>query len=141
MNNQNKEENQMDAKKIITVLVHAFVVWVLCAAAMGIGRATTTEQNAFIIHAIAAPLIAALVSMTYFKRFYYTSPLLTAVIFVLVPAALDFVIVALIILRSMDMFASQGSLLGTWLPLSLIFLSTYLTGLAITKRASQPVAS
>jgi len=49
--------------------------------------------------------------------------------------------VALLILRSMDMFASQGSLLGTWLPLTLIFLSTYLTGLAITKRASRPIPS
>jgi hypothetical protein len=131
----------MDTKKTFTILVHAFVVWVLCAAAMGIGRAITTEQNAFIIHATAAPIIAALVSMNYFKRFHYSGPLLTALIFVLVPAALDLVIVALLVLRSMDMFASQGSLLGTWLPLTLIFLSTYLTGLAITKRASRPISS
>jgi hypothetical protein len=131
----------MDTKKTFPVLAHAFVVWVLCAAAMGIGRAITTEQNAFIIHATAAPIIAALVAWNYFKRSHTTSPLVTAIIFVVVPAALDLLIVALLILRSMDMFLSPGSVIGTWIPLTLIFLSTYLTGLAITKRASRPVAS
>ena len=123
----------MNIKKTITVLVHAFIVWALCAAVMGIGRAVTTEQNAFIIHATAALIIAALVSMNYFKKYHYTSPLQTGLIFVVVPAALDFLIVALLILRNMDMFASPGSLLGTWIPLTLIFASTYLTGLAVNR--------
>jgi len=131
----------MDTKKTLTVLVHAFVVWVLCAAVMGFGRATTTVQNANIIHATAAPIIAALVARNYFKRFHYTSPLITAIIFVVVPAALDLVIVALLVLRSMDMFLSPGSFIGTWIPLTLIFLSTYLTGLAITQRAPRLVSS
>ena len=38
----------------------------------------------------------------------------------------DFLVVALLILHSLDMFAS---LLGTWIPFTLIFTSTYLTGL------------
>ena len=126
----------MDTKKMMPVLVHAFVVWVLCAAVMGIGRATTTVQNANIIHAVAAPIISALVALNYFKKFHYTSPIMTAIIFVIVPAGLDLLIVALLILRNMDMFLSPGSLLGTWIPLTLIFLSTFLTGLAITKRVS-----
>jgi hypothetical protein len=37
--------------------------------------------------------------------------------------AVDFFVVALIISRSFDMFAS---LLGTWIPFALIFSSTYL---------------
>lgn len=131
----------MDTKKMITVLAHAFIVWVLCAAAMGIGRAITTEQNAFIIHAIAAPIISALVALNYSKRFHYTSPLTTAIIFVVVPAGLDFLIVALLILRSMDMFLSPGSFIGTWIPLTLIFLSTYLTGLVVTKNQPRQMPS
>jgi hypothetical protein len=122
----------MKTKKTIIVLVHAFILWVLCAAVMGIGRAVTTEQNAFIIHAVAAPLVSALISLNYFKRFNYTSPLQTALIFVLVPAALDLLIVSLLVLRSLDMFTSPGSLLGTWIPLTLIFFASYLTGLSVT---------
>jgi hypothetical protein len=43
----------------------------------------------------------------------------------------DFFVVALLINRSLDMFAS---LLGTWIPFALIFTSTYLTGL-VAKRS------
>jgi hypothetical protein len=131
----------MNTKKTIIVLVHAFILWVLCAAVMGIGRAVTTEQNAFIIHVVAAPLVSALISLNYFKRFNYTSPLQTALIFVLVPAALDLLIVSLLVLRSLDMFTSPGSLLGTWIPLTLIFLASYLTGLAVHKQAADKRAA
>jgi len=124
----------MNSKKTIIVLIHAFIVWVLCAAVMGIGRAVTTQQNAFIIHAIAAPLVSALVSLNYFRKFNFTSPLQTALIFVLVPAILDLLIVSLLILRSLDMFTSPASLFGTWIPLTLIFLASFLTGLAVTHR-------
>jgi len=31
---------------------------------------------------------------------------------------------------------SPGNLLGTWIPLTLIFLASFLTSLAVTKRAS-----
>ena len=131
----------MNTKKTITVLVHAFIVWVLCSAVMGIGRAVTTEQITFIIHAIAAPIVGTLVSLNYFRKFNYTGPLPTAFIFVLVPAGLDLLIVALLILRNMDMFLSPGSVFGTWIPLALIFLSTWLTGLVITTRAPRPASS
>ena len=46
--------------------------------------------------------------------------------------ALDFFVVALIINRGLEMFAS---LLGTWIPFALIFTSTYLTGVAVEKMA------
>jgi hypothetical protein len=45
--------------------------------------------------------------------------------------AMDFGVVALMIQRSLDMFAS---ILGTWLPFALIFLSTLLTGLYETRK-------
>jgi len=115
----------MNVRKIITILVHAFVGWALCAATMGIGMSTTTLENALIIHAIAAPIFFMLVSLVYFKIYMYTTPLQTAIIFVGFVMLMDFFVVALLINRSLDMFAS---LLGTWLPFALIFASTYLTG-------------
>jgi hypothetical protein len=116
----------MKVRKIIIVLIHAFVGWALCAATMGIGMATTSIENALIIHAIGAPIIFIVLSLIYFKKFNYTSPLQTAIIFVSFVIVVDFFVVALLINRSLDMF---GSLLGTWIPFALIFTSTYLTGL------------
>lgn len=88
--------------------------------------ATTSLTKALIIHAVAVPIIFAFISSVYFKRFRYTSPLQTAIIFVSVVIVLDILIVALLIEKSFEMFRS---VLGTWLPFLLIFMSTYLTGL------------
>ena len=98
--------------KLVTIFVHAFVGWALCAATMGIGMATMSLQNALIIHAIGAPIFFTLVSLIYFKKFNYTTPLQTALIFVGFVIAADFFVVALLMNRSVEMFAS---LLGTWL--------------------------
>jgi hypothetical protein len=45
--------------------------------------------------------------------------------------AADFFVVALLINRSLEMFAS---LLGTWIPFALIFTSTYVTGLYTVRK-------
>lgn len=120
----------MNIKKVIVVLAHALVGWALCFATIGIGRMVTTMQNALIIHAIGAPIFFAIVSLIYFRKFNYTAPLQTALIFVAFAIVVDFFIVALLINRSLAMFTS---LLGTWSPFALIFASTYLTGLYIEK--------
>jgi hypothetical protein len=112
-------------KKTIIILAHAFVGWLLCAATMGIGMAVTSQQAALIIHAIGAPIYFAVVSSLYFSRFHFTSPLLTAVIFVAFVMIVDLCMVALLIIRSLAMFESA---LGTWIPFALIFTSTLLTG-------------
>ena len=59
----------MNTGKFITVLVHALFGWALCAATMGIGMATTSIENALIIHAIGAPIFFTIVSLIYFKKF------------------------------------------------------------------------
>ena len=119
----------MSAKRTAIVLAHAFVGWVLCAATMGIGMAVTTLQAALTIHAIAAPIFFTVVSCVYFTRFNYTRPLQTALIFVGFVMVVDFLIVALLINKSLAMFSS---LLGTWIPFALIFASTLATGLGVT---------
>ena len=90
------------------------------------GIATTSLQNTLIIHAIGAPVYFAVVSLIYFRKFNYTTPLSTATSFAGFVMTVDFLIVAMVIKRSLEMFAS---LLGTWIPFLLIFISTYVTGL------------
>lgn len=119
----------MTVKKMLTILAHAFVGWALCAAVMGIGMAVTTLNTTLIVHAIAAPVFFAGVSLVYFRKFNYTTPLQTALYFVGFVIAMDFFVVAMLINRSFEMFTS---FLGTWLPFALIFISTYLTGRFIT---------
>jgi hypothetical protein len=119
----------MTMKKILVILAHAFAGWALCAATMGIGMAVTTLNNALVIHAIAAPIFFSGISLIYFRRFNYTTPLQTASCFLAFVVAMDFFVVAMLINRSFDMFAS---FLGTWLPFALIFVSTYLTGRFVT---------
>jgi hypothetical protein len=55
--------------KLFIILAHAFVGWVLCAATMGIGMAVTSMQTTLILHAIAAPVFFACVSLVYFRKF------------------------------------------------------------------------
>lgn len=69
--------------------------------------------------------------MAYFKKFNYTNPLQTAIIFVSFVIFMDIFVIALLIEKSFVMFKS---ILGTWIPFILIILSTYLTGVYALKK-------
>lgn len=120
----------MNTKKVLIIIVHAFIGWALCGATIGIGRATTTMETTLIIHAIAAPIIFSIITTIYYKYFDYTLPLATAITFVAFVIVMDAGLVAPVFEKSYEMFKS---LLGTWIPFALIFASTYLTGILITK--------
>lgn len=124
----------MTTKKVITLLIHAFIGWAFCTAAMVIPMTLISVESALIIHAIAAPIIFTTISLVYFNKFNYTTPLQTALFFVAFIILVDFFVVALLINRSLEMFASP---LGTWIPFALIFASTYLTGLLVTSKTKQ----
>ncbi len=124
----------MNIKKIFIILVHAFIGWALCTASMVIGMATMSLESALIVHAIGAPIIFTTISLVYFNKFNYTRPLQTALIFVSFVIVVDFFVVALMINRSLEMFASP---LGTWIPFALIFTSTYVTGLLTVRSTKQ----
>ncbi|UCC54721.1 MAG: hypothetical protein JSV68_12265 [Anaerolineaceae bacterium] len=130
LENTERAPQRLSWKAIGIIGVHAFVGWMLCTASMAISMATTTVENALIIHAIGAPIFYTIISLIYFNRFNYTSPLRTAVIFVAFVILMDFFVVSLMVLGSFDMFFS---LLGTWIPFTLIFASTYLTGVYTLK--------
>ena len=125
--------NKSGAGKTITILVFAFIGWAICGAIMGIGRAITSLESTLVIHAIGAPVVFAGLSFIYFKKFHYTTSLQTALAFLAFVIFMVVFVVALLIEKSFAMFAS---LLGTWIPFALIFLSTYLTG-AYVERTHQ----
>jgi hypothetical protein len=117
-------------KKTIMLLAHAFVLWILCGATMAAGRAAFGLATALVVHVVAAPLWAVIVSCHYFRK-YPGAPLLgTAAVFLAVVVALDAGLVAPVFEKSYAMFRS---LIGTWIPFTLIFLATLLTGLAPRK--------
>ncbi len=115
----------MSIKKVLTIFIHAFIGWMICTALMGIGMGIFEEKVALVVHAAGAPVFFGLVSFVYFKKFSYTSPVVTAIIFTVFVIAVDFFVVALLFLKSLEMFTS---FIGTWLPFALIFCATLLVG-------------
>jgi len=109
----------------LTIGLHALIGWAICGAIIGVGRTYTTMENTLIIHAILVPIVFGFISFVYFKKFNYTTPLETAVIFLIFMVVMDAVIVAQYIAKSFRMFLNP---LGTWIPFLSIFLITYLVG-------------
>lgn len=110
---------------------HALALWVLCGATMGLGLRVASLDTALAVHAVAAPVFATLVSWLYFARFGAARPLVVASWFLAFIVAVDFLVVALLVNRSLDMFRS---LIGTWIPFALIFAATLATGAAVAAR-------
>ncbi|MHA2203565.1 MAG: hypothetical protein ACW991_07730 [Candidatus Hodarchaeales archaeon] len=117
--------NKILTKSTLIFLIHATIGWALCGATMKIGLAITTVENALIIHAIAAPIFFSVITLVYYKTFKYTTPLQTAFGFTLFVILMDFFIVAPLFEQSYEMFFS---ILGTWIPFVLMFVSTLMTG-------------
>ena len=122
---------KLNFKQVLIILVLGLLGWALCGAIMFVGMSLMTLETTLIVHAAGAPVIFSLLSIIYFRRFYFTTPLQTAIAFFLIVILLDFFVVALIINKSFEMFQSP---LGTWIPFALIFISTYLTGRIVDKR-------
>jgi len=107
--------------------------WMLCAVTMALAtRAASSLDAALAVHAVAAPIWFALVSLVYFRAFGYTRPLATAAAFLATTVVLDVVIVAVLLRAGFAMFASP---LGTWIPFAAIFAVTALTGAVVRRRA------
>lgn len=119
---------QLNRRWVIVILSLGLLGWALCGAIMFVGMEVTSLETTLIVHAIGAPVIFSVISWFYFTKLDYTSPIWTAAVFTVTVMFMDFFLVALVINRSLEMFQS---LLGTWIPFALIFLSTYLTGMVV----------
>ena len=124
-------------KRILIIAALGLLGWALCGAIMFAGMSLMPMRTTLIVHAIGAPVIFTLISLLYFKRFGFTTPLQTGIIFLLIVVFVDFFLVALVINKSLEMFQSP---LGTWIPFGLIFLSTYATGSMAEKRSSKNIS-
>jgi hypothetical protein len=122
--------NMRMIEKAGVLLVHAFVGWALCAIVMLVGQRLFPLNTALIIHLIAAPVFFWAISSFYHSKFRFTPPIATAFIFTGFVMAVDFFLVALVFMKSLEMFESA---IGTWIPFGLIFLSTWSAG-AVAKR-------
>ncbi len=91
---------------------------------------TEDIDSALITHAAAAPFVSAAFSFIYFKKFNYTSPLLTALVIMVTVILLDFFLTATIILQDYAMFYSP---IGTWIPFALIFVGAFLVGYYVNR--------
>ncbi len=121
----------MELKKKSIVLLFALIGWLICASLMGVGMRLFPMQVALIIHAVGGTIAFGILSFTYHKKFNYTRPLMTALVFIGFTVLVDFFLVALIVNKSLDMFKSP---LGTWIPFASIFVVTYLMGIWVNRR-------
>jgi demethylmenaquinone methyltransferase/2-methoxy-6-polyprenyl-1,4-benzoquinol methylase len=112
-------------REIAIAVGFGVVGWALCGAVVGIGTQVVSMNTTLIIHAAAVPVIFGSLSVLLFKKFGATNPLQTAIVFLSVVITLDFFVVSLLIEGNFDMFKS---VIGTWLPFALIFVTTYLCG-------------
>ena len=112
-------------RRSAVIFAHAVVGWACCGALIGVGRQFLSIRTTLIVHAAGAPLGFALISLFYYRRYAFTSPLQTAAVFLGVVVALDLFLVAPVFEKSYAMFSS---VLGSWIPFALIFAATYLTG-------------
>lgn len=119
----------MSAQKWAVTLASALLGWALCAAIMGLGTAVMPLTEALVIHALTVPIFFIFVSLIYFRRFAYTTPLETACVFTGVVILMD-LFVALVINHNLAMLARP---LATWVPLILIFSATHMTGLIVAE--------
>jgi len=119
----------MNSRNLIIIFLHALVGWAFYIATMVISVPP-------IVRTILAAIIFGIASLIYFMKFNYTSPLITAVIFVGFVMAADFFVVALLNIKNLGIYYS---LPRTWFRFALIFGSTYLTGF-LTTRSSKSIA-
>ena len=104
---------------------HAVVGWAICGGTIALGRQLLSMTSTLIVHAIVAPVVFALLSSHFFRRYPDTAPLRTSLTFVGIVIGLDGVVVAPIFEHSYAMFTSP---LGTWIPFASIWLVSFLVG-------------
>jgi hypothetical protein len=128
----------MNIGKLIIVLTCAAVGSALCVATMSLCLAFLPFADALLIHALVAPSAFVFITRFYFKRFAYTTPLQTALVFVAVAMLVNFYLAIRGINYGLAMFAS---LLATWIPFLFVFTATHVTGLIMTLRPSRRLST
>lgn len=114
-----------EARSRPRLIAHGVVGWLLCGVTMAALMSLASPTLARTLHALAAVVIFAGLAAHYFGARGAREPFETALTWAGLVALLDVVVVSGVITRSFEMFTS---VLGTWLPLALIFLITWTVG-------------
>lgn len=107
------------------LLAYGVVGWGLCAALTMALSQLSSIGVALVARAVFAPLVFLSISIRYFHPAGAREPLPTALFWSAIIAVLD---AALVVGAVNGDFAKFTSIVGTWLPYSLVFVTTWLTG-------------
>lgn len=110
-----------------TLAGHAVVGWGICGSTIAIWRQWLSMPNTKLIHAIVAPIVFALLSLRFFRRWPGAAPLRTSLSLVGIVIGLDLLVVAPLVEHSYAMFSSA---IGTWIPFASIWLASFFVGRA-----------
>jgi menaquinone-dependent protoporphyrinogen oxidase len=128
------------ARSIPRLVAHGIAAWAACAAALW-SLSLASSTLGLVVHALLVPVVFALVARRYFHARGARDALPVALAFTGMAAALDLVVAAGAVQRSLDIFASVSA---TWLPYALAFATTWITGSVMSvmppKRAENPSA-
>jgi hypothetical protein len=113
------------ARSIPRLLMYGVVGWALCATTMAVLLYLVSHTIALALHAIATPLIFAVVACHYFRARGARDATSTAIVWTATVALLDLIIIAGFVQHSLTIFKDP---LGAWVPLGLILATTWITG-------------
>ena len=125
---------QQQVNRNVALVGDAVVGWAVCAVRSRLAARYCQIENTLVVHAMVAPLVFALLSMHFFRRYPAATPFRTSLAFVGIVVGLDAFVVAPFIERSHAMFTSP---LGTWIPFASIWLSSFLVGQACRQRQAR----
>ena len=111
--------------RLFLFLLFAFTGWAVCGGIVMGGRLIMSMQATLIAHAVGAPLVFGILAFIYHRLVPGTSPVGLAAMFLGFVLFMDVFVVALLIEKSFEMFLSP---LGTWIPLTLNFLTVWVVG-------------
>ena len=114
---------------LLRLVLHGLAGWAGCAAVMAGLLRLFSSGTAIGLHAVLAPLIFAGVAWHFFRFFGARDARDTAATWTVIVAMLDLIVVAGLVQHSLTMF---HSIAGTWLPLMLIFLTSWSIGEAMS---------
>jgi menaquinone-dependent protoporphyrinogen oxidase len=120
------------ARSLRRLIAHGVFGWALCAVTMAVLLSLVGLTAALIVHGLAAAAFFAAIAWNYFRARGAREPLPTAITWIAIVMLLDLVVVAGVIQRSVALF--EG-VIGTWVPIGLIFLVSWSTGVVLSMQS------
>jgi amino-acid N-acetyltransferase len=118
------------ARPLLVLLLHALALWALSALALAVAVRVLSLERALVVHAIAAPILTALVMAFYFGAFGGIPPIPAALLVAAVVALADLA-ASPWLRRATTPFQVA---LETWTPWTLVFAQALASGIVARRR-------